>query len=94
MDGKSQPDVLVIGGGPAGSVTAAALAREGLTVQLVERAHFPRYHIGESLTPSCRTVLDAIGIAKTLDTQGFVLKYGGAIRWDDDAWFFDWERWG
>lgn len=94
MRGKIKHDVLVVGGGPAGSVTAAALAREGLRVRLVERSHFPRYHIGESLTPSCRTVLDAIGIATSLDTHGFVLKYGGAIRWDDDAWFFDWGQMG
>lgn len=94
MHGKTQHDVLIIGGGPGGSVAAAALAREGLRVRLVERAQFPRYHIGESLTPSCRTVLDAIGIATALDPHGFVLKYGGAIRWDDDAWFFDWGQMG
>ena len=43
----------------------------------------------DPLTPSCRTVLDATGIAFALDAHGFVLKYGGAIRWADDAWFFD-----
>lgn len=83
-------DVLVIGGGPAGSVAATALAREGLRVRLIEGARFPRYHVGESLTPSCRTVLDVIGISEKLDAHGFVLKHGGAIRWDSDAWFFDW----
>ena len=90
MPGKHKHDVLVIGGGPAGSVAATALAREGLRVRLIEGARFPRYHIGESLTPSCRTVFDAIGISKKLDTHGFVLKHGGVIRWDSDAWFFDW----
>jgi flavin-dependent dehydrogenase len=90
MPDKHEQDVLVIGGGPAGSVAATALAQAGLRVRLVESARFPRYHIGESLTPSCRTVLDAIGISKTLDSHGFVLKHGGAFRWDSDAWFFNW----
>jgi flavin-dependent dehydrogenase len=85
-----QRGVLIVGGGPAGSVAAAALAREGVRVRLIDAAHFPRYHVGESLTPSCRTVLETIGIAKTLDEHGFVLKHGGAFRWDGDAWFFDW----
>ncbi|MGH3169426.1 MAG: NAD(P)/FAD-dependent oxidoreductase, partial [Trebonia sp.] len=83
-------DVVVIGGGPAGSVAATALAREALRVRLIEGTRFPRYHVGESLTPSCRTVLEAIGIAGKLDAHGFVHKHGGAIRWDSDAWFFDW----
>lgn len=94
MRDKHEHNVLVIGGGPAGSVAATALAREGVPVRLIEGARFPRYHIGESLTPSCRTVLDTIGISETLDTHGFVLKYGGAIRWDSDAWFFDWGQMG
>jgi hypothetical protein len=67
-------------------VATAALAREGLRVRLVERPHFPRYYIGESLTPFWRTVLDAIGITTALHTHGFVLKYGRAIRWDVNAW--------
>ncbi|HKS99630.1 MAG TPA: NAD(P)/FAD-dependent oxidoreductase [Rugosimonospora sp.] len=82
--------VLVMGGGPAGSVTATALAREGLEVTLIEGARFPRYHIGESLTPSCRAVLAAIGVADTLDRHGFTIKHGGAFRWDADSWVFDW----
>ncbi|HET9896746.1 MAG TPA: NAD(P)/FAD-dependent oxidoreductase [Streptosporangiaceae bacterium] len=90
MSTENEHFVLVIGGGPAGSVAAAALARSGLRVRLIEAARFPRYHIGESLTPSCRAVLDAIGLSEKLDSHGFVLKYGGAFRWDSDAWFFDW----
>ncbi|WP_394840530.1 tryptophan 7-halogenase [Pendulispora brunnea] len=82
--------VLVVGGGPAGSVAATALAREGVQVQLIESARFPRYHIGESLTPSCRTILEAIDVAKKVDDYGFVLKYGGVLRWESDSWVFDW----
>lgn len=82
--------VLVLGGGPAGSVAATALAQQGIAVQLIESAQFPRYHIGESLTPSCRTILEQIGVAKKLDAHGFVIKHGGAFRWDDDSWVFDW----
>ncbi|MFD1049165.1 NAD(P)/FAD-dependent oxidoreductase, partial [Kibdelosporangium lantanae] len=82
--------VLVIGGGPAGATAATALAQQGISVRLVESARFPRYHIGESLTPSCRTILEQIGVARTVDQQGFVSKHGGAIRWDEDSWVFDW----
>src|ERR1700722_4074849 len=82
--------VLVVGGGPAGSVTATALAQAGLTVSLIDGAEFPRYHIGESLTPSCRAVLEAVGVARKVDEHGFVIKHGGAFRWNSDSWLFDW----
>ena len=47
-------DVAVIGGGPAGSTAAALLARSGHRVIVVEKAHHPRFHIGESLLPRAR----------------------------------------
>src|SRR5690349_21524376 len=84
--------VLVVGGGPAGSTAATAMAQAGLDVRLIEGARFPRYHIGESLTPSCRAVLEAIGVAHKVDEHGFVIKHGGAFRWDDDKWVFDWGK--
>src|SRR5256886_8677360 len=54
-------DVLVVGGGPAGSTAASWLARAGHNVVLVERDQFPRFHIGESLLASVNDVMAAIG---------------------------------
>lgn len=84
--------VLVVGGGPAGSVAATLLAREGMRVRLVERERFPRYHIGESLTPSCRSVLELLGLADRLDAGGFQIKRGGVFRWGRENWVVDWEK--
>lgn len=50
--------VLVIGGGPAGSYAASVLGREGIDSVVLEAEKFPRYHIGESLLPSARYLLD------------------------------------
>ncbi len=45
---QENPDVIVIGGGPAGSSVATLIAQKGYRVELFEREHFPRFHIGES----------------------------------------------
>ncbi|KAK0212621.1 FAD binding domain-containing protein [Desarmillaria ectypa] len=73
-------DVLIIGGGPAGSYAAAALAREGLEVAVFEASKFPRYHIGESLIPSVRHYLRFIGAEEKLANHGFVRKPGAALK--------------
>ncbi|KAL9711644.1 hypothetical protein Ac2012v2_004715 [Leucoagaricus gongylophorus] len=74
--------VLVIGGGPAGSYAASALAREGINVTLLEASKFPRYHIGESLIPSVRHYLRFIGAEEKLANYGFVRKPGSAIKFN------------
>src|SRR5438105_15047029 len=77
---QSKAQVLVAGGGPAGSITAALLAREGVDVMLVEKAKHPRYHIGESLLTSVMPVLEFIDAKGRIDEHGFVKKYGGYFR--------------
>lgn len=74
--GAAVKDVVVIGGGPAGSCTAAFLARAGHDVLVFEREVFPRFHIGESLLPASVPVLERLGVADRLDAAGFQRKWG------------------
>ena len=67
-------DVVVVGGGPAGSTAAAALARSGRRVVLFERERFPRFHIGESLLASINDVVAAIGAEAVVTAAGFTPK--------------------
>ena len=75
-------DVVVIGGGPGGSVTASALRRRGLAVALYERAAFPRFHLGESLLPETLPVLEQMGVLPVV-RDAFLPKYGA--RFHDDV---------
>ncbi|TFY60324.1 hypothetical protein EVG20_g7463 [Dentipellis fragilis] len=78
----ARAQVLVIGGGPSGSYAAAALAREGRDVVLLEAATFPRYHIGESLIPSVRHHLRFIDAEEKILIHGFARKPGAAIKFN------------
>ena len=85
-------DIIVIGGGPAGSAAATMLARQGWQVALLEREHFPRAHVGESLLPASIPILEELGVLTAVEAQGFVKKYGATMVWGRDkepwSWFF------
>jgi flavin-dependent dehydrogenase len=82
-------DVIVVGGGPAGATCAAILARENLSVVLLEEERFPRHHVGESLQPATIELLDQyLGLGPKLAAEGYARKYGAVYVWGEtrDPW--------
>src|SRR5437868_11374341 len=71
----SAPDVVVIGGGPAGSTCSTLLAQHGCRVRLFERERGPRFHIGESLIPQTYWVLRRLNMLDKMKGSHFVKKY-------------------
>src|SRR5207253_3036423 len=92
MNHETSHDVIVIGGGPAGSTAATLLARAGRNVVLLEREKFPREHVGESLLPFCYTLFKDLGVVDEMK-KSFVRKPG--VRFIDrdgrtsTTWCFD-----
>lgn len=68
-------DALIIGGGPAGASAASILAEHGHRVLVLEREHFPRYHVGESLIPFTFHPLHRLGLVPAMKQSAFVKKY-------------------
>src|SRR5438128_8046608 len=68
-------DIVVIGGGPAGSTVSTLLAQHGCKVTLFERERFPRFHIGESLIPETYWVLKRLKMLDKMKGSHFVKKF-------------------
>ena len=75
-------DVVVVGGGPGGSVCSTRLAQGGAKVLVLEKERFPRFHLGESLLPQSLHILEAIGVLDEVHAT-FIPKYGA--RFHDEA---------
>lgn len=71
-------DVLVVGGGPAGSAISALLAEKGWRVDVVEKTPHPRFHIGESLLPHTLPFLERLGVHEQIERIG-LRKYGAEL---------------
>ena len=86
--------VVVIGGGPAGSTAATLLAQRGIKTRLFERERFPRFHIGESLIPETYWVLERLNMLPKLKGTPFVNKHsvqfvGASGRLSEPFYFYD-----
>lgn len=78
----SSCDVVIIGGGPAGSSVATHLTKQGHDVIILERTTHPRPTVGESLLPHAWRFFDLLGVTETIEKEGFVAKQGGTVVWD------------
>jgi flavin-dependent dehydrogenase len=73
-------DAIIIGGGPGGSAAATYLCRAGKKVLLLEKEHFPRFHIGESLLPYNQQLFREMGLMPALQAAGFTRKFGAQFH--------------
>ena len=71
-------DVIIIGGGPAGSTLGCYLSMAGISNTIIEKANHPRPHVGESMVPVTTRVFREIGFLETMEKEGFPRKYGAS----------------
>lgn len=101
---ETQFDVIVIGGGPSGSIATAKLIKDGFSVLVLEKMTFPRFVIGESLLPHCMDYLDELDLIPVLEEQDFQIKNGVcfhhngescpfffADQFKQDSWKYTWQ---
>ncbi|WP_306218832.1 NAD(P)/FAD-dependent oxidoreductase [Pseudomonas sp. Pse1] len=81
--------VVIIGAGPSGAIAGALLKRKGHDVLVIERQHFPRFSIGESLLCHCLDFVEEAGMLDAVNAAGFQLKNGAAFAWGERYSAFD-----
>ncbi len=89
---RETTDVAIIGAGPSGTIAAALLRQYGHRVLILERSHFPRFSIGESLLPQCMTFIEEAGMTAAVAAAGFQPKNGAAFARDGREATFDFRR--
>jgi flavin-dependent dehydrogenase len=82
-------DICIVGAGPAGSTLAARMAEFGHRVLLIERAMFPRAHLGESLSPGVLPLLEVLGMRDAIEAAGFSRVGRVRVQWDQGS---QWRR--
>jgi FADH2 O2-dependent halogenase len=78
MSANGTQDVVIIGGGPAGSALGCYLSKAGIKTTIFEAANHPRAHVGESMVMSSVRVFDEIGFLPILEREGFPKKFGAS----------------
>ncbi len=82
-------DVLIIGAGPSGCVSASYLKNNNVNVKIIEKSKFPRYVIGESLLPRCMDHFEEVGLLECLTKRNFEKKEGARFLKKDIVCDFD-----
>ena len=82
-------DVAIIGAGPSGAIAASLLHQQGKRVLVLEKQHFPRFSIGESLLPCCMQFIEEAGMLEALNAAGFQYKNGAAFHRNGTYTTFD-----
>ena len=83
-------DIAIIGAGPSGAVAAALLLKHGFSVCVLEKQHFPRFVIGESLLPHCMEFIEEAGFLPAVEAEKrFQFKNGAAFTWGSRYTYFD-----
>lgn len=85
-------DVLIIGAGPSGCVSAAYLHKQGFNIKVIEKSQFPRFVIGESLLPRCMDHFEEVGLLDCLKARNFEVKAGARFLRDDIVCNFDFSK--